>query len=389
MLHRLAPRTVPVLMVALTVLLTLPSAAPAQVGRDAYTVAGVEVDVTAASAAEARDQAFAEGQRLALERLVEQLAGPGSGINVAGLPPAQIDRMVQGFQVQEERTSPGRYRATLTYVFRPDAVRDLVGDVAPPPTAGPPGREGPEGPRPGGEAAPASAPVVVLPVLRTGDAVRLWDSPNPWHGAWLDREGGGDGAQVIVPFGDVGDVVAIDARRAMAGERAALDAIAANYEAGDVLVALAEPSDSGLVVSTRMYGARPLGGAASFTVPMGGGDARAYAEAVERVVEQLAAAAPAAPEQAVPSGPRRELLVLVPLTSQRDWFQTRSRLRRVPAVAGHEVVSLSAREAVLELDYRGTEDELRAALAREGLALERGPDALELRRTAPSAEVPE
>jgi len=386
MLHRLA-RLAALMLPVLMVLQTLPATAPAQVGSEAYTVRGVEVDVTAGSAAEARDRAFQEGQRLALERLVEQLVGPGSGINVAGLPPAEIDRMVQSFQVQEERTSPGRYRATLTYVFRPDAVRALVGDAAPPPTAGPPaalpGTEGPgtEGP------AGAAAPVVVLPVLRTGDAVRLWDSPNPWHGAWLDWEGD-DAARVVVPFGDVGDVVAIDARRAMAGDRAALDAIAANYQADDVLGALAEPSDSGLVVSTRLYGAIPLGGAASFTVPMAGGDGQAYAEAVQRVVDQLAAAVPAAPEETVPTGPQQQVLVLVPLTSQRDWFQTRSRLRRVPAVVGTNVISLSAREAVLELGYRGTQEELRDALAREGLALERGPNALELRRTGPSAEVP-
>jgi len=134
MLHRLA-RLAALMLPVLMVLQTLPATAPAQVGSEAYTVRGVEVDVTAGSAAEARDRAFQEGQRLALERLVEQLVGPGSGINVAGLPPAEIDRMVQSFQVQEERTSPGRYRATLTYVFRPDAVRALVGDAAPPPTA--------------------------------------------------------------------------------------------------------------------------------------------------------------------------------------------------------------------------------------------------------------
>ncbi len=380
MLHRLA-------WLAAVVLFVLPGAAAAQVDNP-YTVRGVEVDATDSSTAAARDRAFMEGQRLALERLVEQLTGPRSGINVAALSDVEVERMVQGFQVEQERTSPGRYRATLTYVFRPDAVRALVGDVAPPPGA-------PQGPLavvpPGGEMAPGNVPgagpgtaaageaVLVLPVLRTADAVRLWDSPNPWHDAWLNH-GGDDAAPVLVPYGDVQDVIAIDARRALTGDRAALDAVAANYEAVGTLVALAEPSDAGLVVSTRLYGHRRLDGPASFTVPMSGGADTVYAEAVRRVVEQLAATTPAGePAAAVPDGPRQQVVVLVPLASQRDWFQTRTRLGRVPAVVGTNVLSLSAQEVVLELDYQGSEADLRDALAREGLALERGPQALELR----------
>ena len=44
-----------------------------------YTVSGIPVDVTAADASTARDQAIVDGQRAALQKLVENMMGVGEG----------------------------------------------------------------------------------------------------------------------------------------------------------------------------------------------------------------------------------------------------------------------------------------------------------------------
>ena len=99
--------------------------------------------------------------------------------------------------------------------------------------------------------------------------------------------------------------------------------------------------------------------------------------AVGRVADQLAtdwrtlATAPA--------GPTNALTVLIPLEGNRDWFRIRSRLQAIPALVEADVASLSPREAVVELAYRGEEADFMTALRRQGLMLSEGAVAPELR----------
>ena len=322
---------------------------------DIYTVSGIEVDVTAATTAAARDLAFVEGQRLAMAALLTRL-GIGA-VDPAGIGAAELDRLVQGFQVEEERLAPGRYIATLTYVFVPAEVQALVRQE------GAAVREPPDN------------PIVVLPVFRDGPIARLWDAPNPWHEAWLDHRGGGRSVPIIVPFGDLADVVDINAESALAGDRPALAAIARRYGAEGTLVTVAEPSEQGLSVTLLPYGLSDAGPPARLSVP-GGDQPGLYSAAVDRVAEQVDQSWFASP--AAPAGPENRLAVLVRLNAPTDWYHTRGRLARVASVTDIVVVSLSAREAVVEMAYRGTEAQLRDALSRAGLQLRQGVGATEL-----------
>jgi hypothetical protein len=355
-----------IVLVALTLAAGPPATAQTGDEGDAYTVSGIQVDVTAETTSAARDQAFVEGRRLAVAELLDRL---GAGVAPGELSSAELDRMIQGFQVDEEQLAPGRYIASLTYVFVPSEVRSIVQQDAPDV------RSRPEG------------PIVLLPVYRSGSAARLWDAPNPWHGAWLNYEGGDTDIPVIVPFGDVADVVDIDAERALAGDRAALSAIARRYGAGGTLVAVAEPTNQGLSVRLLPYGADAAGPPAQLTIP-DGAEPGLYPAAVERVAERIALSwftGPGAPT----TGPQNRLAVLVPLASSADWFRTRSRLSRVMPVTDTTVVSLSAQEAVIELVYRGSEAQLREALSRAGLSLRQGAEAMELRATGGGQPVEE
>jgi hypothetical protein len=355
-----------IVLVALTLSAGPPATAQTGDEQDAYTVSGIRVDVTAETTAAARDQAFVEGRRLAVAELIDR---QGAGIAPGELSSAELDRMIQGFQVDEEQLAPGRYIASLTYVFVPSEVRSIVEQD------GPDVRSQPEG------------PIVLLPVYRSGSVARLWDAPNPWHGAWLNHEGGDSEIPVIVPFGDVADVVDIDAERALAGDRAALSAIARRYDASGTLVAVAEPTDQGLSVRLLPYGADAAGPPARLTVPEGA-QPGLYPAAVERVAERIDLSWFTAPD-APATDPQNRLAVLVPLASSADWFRMRNRLSQVMPVTDTTVVSLSAQEAVIELAYRGSEAQLRQALSRAGLTLRQGPEAMELRATGGGQSVDE
>ena len=94
-----------------------------------------------------------------------------------------------------------RYIADYTFHFNPAAVRKLLETSSVAFTPNP------------------VKPVVVLPVLTIGGRIELWDDPNPWRDAWAKHAGVEATLPVVVPVGDLADVAAIDAPKALAGDR--------------------------------------------------------------------------------------------------------------------------------------------------------------------------
>lgn len=145
-----------------------PGGAPIAGSSSGYSVDNVAVEATAANATEARTKAFAQGPRKALQQLLQQIgADPG---RVSGMSDADVERLVQSFQVKSEQTAPGRYAATLAYTFRSAGVQQLLGSGAPQITTTTPGAPGTL-PQPG--AAPGFAArgsvTVVVPIAAPAD----------------------------------------------------------------------------------------------------------------------------------------------------------------------------------------------------------------------------
>jgi hypothetical protein len=88
-----------------------------------YRVINVLVDRTAGNAAQAREQAIRDGQRIAWRRLVERLMPQAGQAEHVRLPEQRVGELFEYFEVQRERISGTRYMAILTIVFKPDQVR--------------------------------------------------------------------------------------------------------------------------------------------------------------------------------------------------------------------------------------------------------------------------
>lgn len=101
--------------------------APPAPAADPYEVNGVAVDVTAADATSARDQAILEGQRKAFDILVQRLAGAGQASAVRHPGDNELSNMVRDFEVESEKVSAVRYVGVLTFRFAPDAVNAVIG----------------------------------------------------------------------------------------------------------------------------------------------------------------------------------------------------------------------------------------------------------------------
>jgi hypothetical protein len=98
--------------------------APEQIG-DPYTVTDVAADVTADSAAHARDQALTQAEHTALTQICDRFGAPQA--KAARLDDNALAALVQSFEVQSERVSAVRYIGAYTIHFRPTALRRALG----------------------------------------------------------------------------------------------------------------------------------------------------------------------------------------------------------------------------------------------------------------------
>lgn len=341
---------------------------------DLFTVRDVGVDISSGNANAARDQGVREAQRKAFDLLFDRLTVDGARTALPPVASDTIERMVQSFEIQEERSSATRYVGKLAVRFNAAAIRTYL--------------------RANGVsyAEIRSKPVLVLPVDQTGASPVLWQAETAWRQAWADlapRQAGL--VPVTVPFGEAVDVADIGVEQALTGDATALRRIADRYGAGDVAVITATGSaEAGLTIAVSLHPA--TGGTENFTLTQsplppdaadataaGGGihanpTLRAAVEAVTHRLEERWTAA-----SQIAAGAESGLALTVRFADQAGWQSLRKRLASVSTITQTKVTSLSRTGAVLELRHVGGIEQLRTALAQRDLALEDGADGPVLR----------
>lgn len=337
-----------------------PSTAPtANSAADSFAVTGVKVDVNAANANEARDRAIREAQSKAWADLYKRLVPGGTAPR---LSETELAKLVQGFEIDDEKASATRYIGSITVRFRPAAVREALGGSSSAQYVEPPAK-----------------PFVVLPVTVTDGKPVLWQDRTPWRAAWEERPATSSLVPLVVPDGELADVQAISAEDALAGNNDALARIAQRYNAGGVIVVRTEmPAagpDLGKPLSVEVTRFTPDGTREAQTVSVKPDASDRPNDFLGRAVTFVGTALDESwrRNNVVATGPEQSTLVRVPLTRIEDWVETRKRLTGVTGLTRTDVVSLSRTEAVVSLTHRGAPDQLRQAMNRRDLSLSRGP----------------
>ena len=327
----------------------------------AFTVRDVQVDRTAVSAAAAREAALLDGQRAALRRLLQRLVPQAEYAQLPNLSDSRIRDLVQNYEVQSERTSAVRYIAALTYRFKPDDVRTLLRNAGLP------------------FAETYAKPYLVLPVLRQQGVTLLWDTPNPWRDAW-NRLPPADGlAPLVLPKGDLTDTSEINADQAHSGDAQRLAAIARRYGVAGVYVADAELDTPDGKPATLQVSLIAYGGAGEQTLV--DSYAQSSGEDIDAFLQRAALAMSNEVEERWKSGQllqfghQATLAVLVNFDDIGQWVAVRRRLADLAIIRSTDLVSLTRRQAVLNLVYIGDDNQLRLALAQRDLELVPAPGA--------------
>ncbi len=321
-----------------------------------FTVRGIAVDVTAETAAAARETAHAEGHVKAMEKLLARLLPRDELMLLRTLEAREVLAFVQDFQVEDERTSDVRYLASLTFRFKPEPIRELL--------------------RANGlqHAETMSKPVVVLPIFGAEGEAGLWGETNLWWAAWAEQRAGGWLVPLVVPLGDLGDLMAIDAGRALGGDAEGLGAIARRYGAQDVLITqavlLGDPESGG---ASLQVGSARLGRHAQQTII--DNYVQNPAETLQDLFARVAAAVDAAVQESwkqsnlLRPGSQRSITVTVPVARLADWLEVKRRLKDVAAVRRTAVTALSRSKTEVAITFVGDEEQLVLAMAQSDLNL--------------------
>jgi hypothetical protein len=331
-------------------------AAMAAENSDVFAVS-VPVDATADSASAARDAARLAGERNAYTALLDRITLTSDRSKLAAPSDSDLNSLIQGFEVANERRSTVRYLADYTFHFNADAVEQRLRAAGVP------------------FAVTRSKPLVVLAVLETDNGPVLWDDPNPWRDAWAAAKPPQGLVPLVMPLGEIEDVTAIDGAGADKGDDAKLQAISANYGHDDVLVTRATIRNGSAgktvsVSSTRFVPGSPGGEQSwigSFTANAGESDQDFLARAVAGTAAQVQEAWKQA--NIINYQQTGTLTVAVPTGDLKTWLAIRDRLAAIPSIQQTEILAIDRQRALVSLHYVGDAAQLKTALAQRNLDL--------------------
>ncbi len=317
---------------------------------DAFTVSGVKVDVRAASAAQAREQALRQGQVEAYKRLIATITTDSDRARLDEPSADVVETLVSDLSVADERASATRYIATLTVHFDPEKVNAFVTGRGATVVKG------------------SDETVILLGVYRDAPdaAPQLWDETNPWRPILVRTAVSRGLFPVAVPLGDLEDVTQAPAEKALSLDAAAMDALLQRYGADSVVVAEAvNQPDKGAQLNLSRY-PRPLPSSlARLDSPVSDDQSAALGDLAAHAVLSVARAGK--PQAGAPIiGSYDQLAILVPVKGLADWVRVDRTLRALPGVRG--VVLRASRPDVVQaaLQYSGDPEALRQAIDRVG-----------------------
>jgi len=351
--NRLAP------LLALALAFLLPGAV--QAADLTYTVSGIHVDATAASASAAQAIAIEQGRPRAWDILFKRIAKQADWSKQPRLDAAALQRLARGFTVANEKRSTTRYVADVTYNFSPEAVARVLGTISS-----------------SYRLATNMRRILLIPMAPNFDRTSAWTS------AFSSPRFGASSVPFAVPTGDAPDVAALSRLQFDATNWADVEIVAARIHATEAVLALAIPlTQGGTSVTDKMTGKvqvwiRRIGVAetpmkTSVDVPLIKNPAQTYPLAADAAVHAIEVMFQQ--KGPIDFGPRGTLSADVHVDSLQQWTAMQNSFGLVANVVAVQIVAMDIGLVRINLTYQGSTDQLRDALAPVGIALTRDGDA--------------
>lgn len=183
--------------------------------RGSFEVLGVDVDVSARNAKEARMLGFREAQRRGWKMLFTRMTGQPQSA-APSLSDTALDALVSAIVVEREQVGSTRYIARLGVQFDRGRAGQLLGVKG---------------------QVMRSPPMLMIPVLIEGGAAQSFEARTPWLKAWARFRAGGSAIDYIRPLGSGADPLLLSYAQSKRPNREWWLTVLDQYGASDVLVA--------------------------------------------------------------------------------------------------------------------------------------------------------
>lgn len=330
-----------------------------------FTVEDVTVDITSSSAVAAREEAFEKAQVDAFTILAGRMLS--GEVSAQVMPDVDtISTMIKDYQVSNEQLSTVRYVATYKFRFDDEAVRRYFNAADVP------------------FSDVSANPALVLPFYENDDQMILWSPYNVWLNSW-NRADNLDGlVPLVVPLGDIADVSDIGGDEALDYNNARLRRLLDRYNASEAVILIATPdetlsrveneSDAAVGALTikiyrtdRGYPEQVKG------LAVRAGSSDTLASLMDKAVREVQKALRNDWKQKTMTSSsmgQSKLRVRVAYGSLKEWADTQRALRRVYGLDDFNVMSVTPKQAYIDLVFDGNQNRLALALAQAGLHLD-------------------
>lgn len=307
-----------------------------QVARaDIFSITGVEISATADNAAEAKKIAIAAGQIEALNAILAKLVSPEDAANLPPVDEALLQQVVTGFSLDNERTGPTQYLASLTVRFHPDAIELLLAQngiklsiVQSPPT-------------------------LLIPVLWNASQLSLFEGPNAWSETFRRIGLQNRLVPLLQPLGDATDA-SLDREAVIAADQDELFQLMSRYSVEYAVVATAVYDPEKALVGGTLTGPGPSGlvNVKKQVDVVPGEEAKAFRALATALLDgldeewRLSAAGSA-------GATAEDFAFVVPFRDLPEWVGVRDRLETMAGVRKLEVSALAPGSASVVISFDG------------------------------------
>jgi hypothetical protein len=221
-------------------------------------------------------------------------------------------------------------------------------------------------------------PIVVLPLYEGPDGVRLWPDDNPWWQAWADNLDPERLLRLVLPLGDLEDMVSLTADQVQARDRGALTSFAERYGSEDALVVSAAPLAAEQVAEGAVgvqLAMERIGYVEQVNPPemIRGRPGQTLEELLGEAVRGLQSSLDERWKSAnlLRFDQAGLMVVDIPITALSDWVGINRGLESLPEVSQVEIASFARDNVRAQIRYIGDQFRLEQALAQLGLTLSR------------------
>jgi len=319
---------------ALTLLALAPSGRVAAAA-DPYTVTGIPVDATAASATEAQTIAINSGKARALQIVLGRLVKKEDAAKVPALDDVALTRLIASYLPQNVKRSTTRYVASMTYSFNPAAIRHLLRS-----------------------ANIAYTDTTAHPILIIAMAPK-WVSHSGWASVWTNPKYATGVVPLVSPVGDPVDSGALSVLSFGDATWQDVEPVASRVHAGEAMLVLLGSANGQTVVKMKRLGLGSSPPVPDVTVPGNPpGTMGAAADAASAAIATYWKS-----RSAIDYGRRLKLTADVHVSSLQQWGDVLAKIGTVSTVTEVNVNAMDIGLAKVTLTYVGTTNQLHDALA--------------------------